>query len=55
MPSVNIIDLSNQVVGTLELSDAVFGAPVNEDLLYEAVRHYLAGTRPRNGFHQDAA
>jgi len=45
MPSVNIIDLSNQVVGTLELSDAVFGAPVNEDLLYEAVRHYLAGTR----------
>ena len=45
MPSVDIIDLNNQKVGTLELSDAVFGAPVNEALLYEAVRHHLAGTR----------
>jgi large subunit ribosomal protein L4 len=45
MPSVDIIDLSNQKVGTLDLADAVFGAPVNEALLYEAVRHYLAGTR----------
>jgi len=45
MPSVDIIDLSNTKVGTLELADAVFGAPVNEALLYEAVRHYLAGTR----------
>jgi large subunit ribosomal protein L4 len=45
MPSVDIIDLSNQKVGTLELADAVFAAPVNEALLYEAVRHYLAGTR----------
>ena len=33
------------MVGTLELADAVFGAPVNEALLYEAVRHHLAGTR----------
>ena len=45
MPSVDIIDLNNKKVGTVELSDAVFGAPVNEDLLYEAVRHHLAGTR----------
>jgi large subunit ribosomal protein L4 len=45
MPSVDIIDLSNKKVGTLDLADAVFGAPVNEALLYEAVRHYLAGTR----------
>ena len=45
MPSVDIIDLSNKKVGTLDLSDAVFGAPVNEALLYEAVRHHLAGTR----------
>jgi large subunit ribosomal protein L4 len=29
----------------LDLADAVFGAPVNEALLYEAVRHYLAGKR----------
>jgi len=45
MPSVDIIDLSNKKVGTVELSDAVFGAPVNEDLLYEAVRHHQATVR----------
>jgi len=45
MPSVDIVDLKNNKVGTLELADAVFAAPVNEALLYEAVRHYLAGTR----------
>jgi large subunit ribosomal protein L4 len=45
MPSVDIIDLTNKKVGTVDLADAVFGAPVNEALLYEAVRHYLAGKR----------
>src|SRR6202051_2141346 len=45
MPSVDVIDLSNKVVGTLDLSDDVFGVPVNENLLYEAVRHHRAGTR----------
>ncbi len=30
MPSVDIIDLKNQIVGTLDLADAVFAAPVNE-------------------------
>jgi len=45
MPSVDVIDLSNKKVGTLDLADAVFAAPVNEALLYEAVRHHLAGTR----------
>ena len=45
MPSVEVIDLNNAVVGSLELADEVFGAPVNEDLLYEAVRHHLARVR----------
>ena len=45
MPAVDVIDLSNQKVGTLDLSDSVFSAPVNEALLYEAVRHYLASLR----------
>jgi large subunit ribosomal protein L4 len=45
MPSVDIIDLNNKKVGTVELSDAVFDAPTNQALLYEAVRHYLAGQR----------
>ena len=45
MPQVDIIDLSNQKVGSVELADAVFGAHINEALLYEAVRHHLACVR----------
>ena len=45
MPSVDIINLSNQKVGSVDLADAVFAAPVNEDLLYESVRHHLATIR----------
>ncbi len=45
MPTVDVVDLNNQKVGELELADAVFGAEVNEALLYEAVRHYRAGAR----------
>jgi large subunit ribosomal protein L4 len=48
MPSVDVLDLSNNKVGSVELADAVFAAPVNEHLLYEAVRHYLAGRRGGN-------
>jgi large subunit ribosomal protein L4 len=45
MPSVEVIDLNNEVVGSVDLADEVFAAPVNEDLLYEAVRHSQAGLR----------
>jgi large subunit ribosomal protein L4 len=45
MPSVDVIDLNNNVVGSLDLADEVFAAPVNEHLLYEAVRCYTAGQR----------
>jgi large subunit ribosomal protein L4 len=45
MPAVNVINLKNEVVGSVELSDAVFGAEVNTNLLYEAVRWYRAGLR----------
>jgi len=45
MPIVDVIDLNNTKVGTLELSDAVFGATVNQALLYEAVRNYQANQR----------
>src|SRR6478609_11281550 len=45
MPSVDVINLSNQKVGSLDLSDAVFAVEVNQDLLYESVRHYLATIR----------
>ncbi|HYL36507.1 MAG TPA: 50S ribosomal protein L4 [Bryobacteraceae bacterium] len=45
MPSVEVVDLNNTVVGSLELADDVFAAPVNENLLYEAVRHSQAAHR----------
>ena len=50
MPKVDIVDLNNQKVGELELADVVFGAEVNENLLYEAVRHYQA--EQRSGTHK---
>jgi large subunit ribosomal protein L4 len=43
MPTVDVVDLNNQKVGELDLADAVFGAEVNEALLYEAVRQFQAG------------
>ena len=45
MPSVQVRNLENQPVGEMALADAVFAAPVNANLLYEAVRHYLACRR----------
>ena len=45
MPSVDVIDLNNKKVGTLDLADEVFAAPVNEDLLYESVRNHMANIR----------
>jgi large subunit ribosomal protein L4 len=50
MPTLDVVDLNNQTVGQLELADEVFGADVNEALLYEAVRHYQAGRR--SGTHK---
>ena len=44
MATIDIQNLSGAKVGTLELSDEVFGA-VNEDLLWEAVKHYRAAQR----------
>src|SRR5512142_2061813 len=42
MASIDVLDLSGKKVGTFDLADEVFGA-VNEDLLWEAVKHYRAG------------
>src|SRR5438128_11462322 len=44
MATIDIYDLSGKKVGTLELADEVFGA-INEDLLWEAVKHYRASQR----------
>jgi large subunit ribosomal protein L4 len=44
MASIDVVNLSGKKVGTLELAEEVFGA-VNDDLLWEAVKHYRAAHR----------
>jgi large subunit ribosomal protein L4 len=45
MPTVKVRNLKNEEVGEVELSDAVFGAPLNEPLIHAAVRNFLANAR----------
>lgn len=45
MPTVEVRNLKNKKVGDIELSDAVFGAELNEALIHAAVRNYLANGR----------
>ena len=44
MASIDVVDLTGKKVGTLDLADEVFGG-INEDLLWEAVKHYRASQR----------
>jgi large subunit ribosomal protein L4 len=50
MATVDVKNLNNEVVGTLDLADAVFAGPVNEGLMHLAVKQYLAGLR--SGTHK---
>jgi large subunit ribosomal protein L4 len=52
MATIDIHNLSGEKVGTLDLADEIFGA-VNEDLLWEAVKHYRASERA--GTHKTKA
>jgi len=45
MPVVKVKNLKSEEVGDLELSDEVFGAPLNKALIYSAVKCYLANQR----------
>ena len=45
MPKIDVFDFNGTKSGVMELSDAVFGAEVNEALLYEAVRQFNASRR----------
>ncbi|HEY6120704.1 MAG TPA: 50S ribosomal protein L4 [Pyrinomonadaceae bacterium] len=45
MPTVKVRNLKNEEVGEVELSEAVFGAPLNEPLIHAAVRNYMANAR----------
>ncbi len=44
MATIDIQDLTGKKVGTFDLADEVFGA-INEDLLWEAIKHYRASQR----------
>jgi large subunit ribosomal protein L4 len=50
MATVDVKNLKNEVVGKLDLSDDVFAGPVNEGLLHDAVKQYLASQR--SGTHK---
>ena len=45
MANVSVFNMEGKEVGTIELSDAVFGAPVNEHLVHMAVVQQLANNR----------
>ena len=45
MATVDIRNLKNEVVGKLDLADEVFSGPINEGLLHDAVKQYLASQR----------
>ena len=45
MPTVKILNLTSTEVGEIELADAVFGVALNEPLIHEAVRSFLANRR----------
>ena len=45
MPTVKVHNLKNEEVGEVELSDAVFGAELNESLIHAAVKNYMANGR----------
>jgi large subunit ribosomal protein L4 len=49
MPQIEVKNLQNEVVETLELGEKVFGAPINEGLMHDAVKQYLA--THRSGTH----
>jgi large subunit ribosomal protein L4 len=52
MATIDIYTMSGGKAGTLDLADEVFGA-VNEDLIWEAIRHYRASGR--SGTHKTKA
>lgn len=45
MPKLNVLNVSGQNVGEIELSDSIFGVEVNGHVLYEVVKNQLANKR----------
>ncbi|MDD5923590.1 MAG: 50S ribosomal protein L4 [Clostridia bacterium] len=45
MPNVNVLDMSGKNVGTMDLSDAIFGIEPNTAVMHKMVVNYLANQR----------
>lgn len=45
MPKVNVYNISGEQVGEIDLSENVFGAEINQHVLYEVVKNQLANRR----------
>ena len=45
MPNLKVVNMAGEEVGSIELSDKVFGAEVNGEVIHSAVRAYLMNQR----------
>jgi large subunit ribosomal protein L4 len=45
MATLDVINLEKQKVGTIDLSDAIYAAPIDEHLFYEVVKAQMASRR----------
>lgn len=45
MPSINVLNIKGETVGSLELNESVFNSEVNGSVLHEVVKNYLANQR----------
>ncbi len=45
MPKANVFNMAGQQVGEIELSEAVFGAELNQTAVHEVVKNHLANCR----------
>jgi large subunit ribosomal protein L4 len=45
MPTIEVKNLKNERIGELELREEVFGVPLNEALIHDAVKNHLANQR----------
>ena len=45
MSTINVLNMTGEVVGTVELSDGIFGIEPNENVVHEVVKNHLANCR----------
>ena len=45
MPEIKVVNMAGESVGTMNLSDAIFGADINGAVLHMAVKTYLGNQR----------